>query len=407
MTTPTIAVSAPWFDTALAASNFAGESTKPIVLPKPEAAHYAGPSTSTDDAEVFMNAFIDADILPAHRRHRMRLALSTVGGLLLSGLVIGSPAPAVSARQPESRTIYVTALDRDGRPVTDLQAADFALKVGNKPLEVIRAEPAQAPLRIAIIVSDAGTGGFQQGLATFMQKLLGRAEFSLISVIVQPESVVDYASPKRACSRRRPAPPRTRADGKRGAQLMEAIQDGDETRPARRHGVPVILVSRVGAEATTPIPGDDVARTAAAERRASCTSCPRLARNGSTVVERGPGISTEQAQSRMPTPPTARSTSAQVLGDGAEGFGRPSRPGHLDHAGAGAGAGGRRAPEPVRDQCALPPGVKATTSCRSHRRARASKLQAPRVFCSRRFDIRRSAAIMSFAAATVSFGGLP
>ena len=108
----------------------------------------------------------------------MRLALSTVGGLLLTGLVIGSPAPAVSARQRESRTIYVTALDRDGRPVTDLQAADFAVKVGNKPLEVIRAEPAQMPLRIAVLVSDAGTGGFQQGLGNFMQKLLGHAEFS-------------------------------------------------------------------------------------------------------------------------------------------------------------------------------------------------------------------------------------
>ena len=43
-------------------------------------------------------------------------------------------------------------------------AADFAFKAGNKPLEVIRAEPAQVPLRIAVLVSDAGTGGFQQGL---------------------------------------------------------------------------------------------------------------------------------------------------------------------------------------------------------------------------------------------------
>ena len=59
---------------------------------------------------------------------------------------------------------------------------------------VIRAGPAQTPLRIAILVSDAGTGGFQQGLGNFMQKLLGHAEFSLISVIVQPDVVVDYAS---------------------------------------------------------------------------------------------------------------------------------------------------------------------------------------------------------------------
>ena len=74
----------------------------------------------------------------------MKLALSTVGGLLLTGLVIGSLGPPYPPAT-ESRTIYVTSLDRDGRPVTDLQAADFALKAGNKPLEVTRAEPAQGP----------------------------------------------------------------------------------------------------------------------------------------------------------------------------------------------------------------------------------------------------------------------
>ena len=89
---------------------------------------------------------------------------------------ISRPRPVRPANRNQ-RTIYVTALDRDGRPVTDLQAADFAIKVGNKTLDVIRAEPAQMPLRIAVLVSDAGTGGFQQGLGEFMQKLLGHAEF--------------------------------------------------------------------------------------------------------------------------------------------------------------------------------------------------------------------------------------
>src|SRR5687767_5633407 len=180
----------------------------------------------------------------------MRVVLTAVVGLLLSELGIAAPAPSAASGQPESRTIYVTALDRDGRPVTDLQVADFAVKVGNKPLDVIRSEPAQAPLRIAVIVADAGTGGFQQALGNFMQKLLGHAEFSLISVIVQPEVVVDYAS-EGAVLRdglRRLGPRGRQA----GAQLMEAIREATGTvrRDGRR---PAILVLRVGGEAITPL----------------------------------------------------------------------------------------------------------------------------------------------------------
>ena len=35
-------------------------------------------------------------------------------------------------------------------------------------------QPGQMPFRIAVIVSDAGTGEFQQGLANFMRSSLAR-----------------------------------------------------------------------------------------------------------------------------------------------------------------------------------------------------------------------------------------
>src|SRR5829696_6806877 len=90
-------------------------------------------------------------------------------------------SPVSSARQVGTRTIYVSVLDNKGAPVTDMQAAEFEVKAGGKTMEVTKAEPAQVPMRVAVIVSDAGTGGFQQGLANLMQKMLGRAEFSLVS----------------------------------------------------------------------------------------------------------------------------------------------------------------------------------------------------------------------------------
>ena len=135
-------------------------------------------------------------------------------------------------QQPVPRIIYVTAKDKDGLAVMDLQLADIELKADGKKSEIVSVRPAQAPFRIAVIVSDAGTGGFQLGLATFMQKLLGRAEFSLISLIVQPETIVDYSSEagvlKAGLMR---LGPRGR---QRGAQLIETIQAA--TKHVQRDG---------------------------------------------------------------------------------------------------------------------------------------------------------------------------
>jgi hypothetical protein len=238
--------------------------------------------------------------------------LSAAGGLLLGGIVVAAPAATTPAPQQESRTIYVTALDRDGRPVTGLQAADFSVKAGRQQLDIIRAEPAQMPLRIAVLVADGGSGGFQQALAQFMQKLLGRAEFSLVSVIVQPEVIVDYAS-EGAVLRDglRRLGPRGR---QRGAQLMEAIREAAATvRGSGRR--PVILVLRVGSEATTPLSGKDVReqlRTSGALVHVVSTLGAQRPPGSSAR----PGISNEQAQ--MEDNDTANSilNLAQVLGDG-------------------------------------------------------------------------------------------
>jgi hypothetical protein len=241
------------------------------------------------------------------------LTSSVVGFVVVSALVTGtSSSVAANGAAQSSRTVYVTALDKKGNAVTDLQAAEFEVKVGGKRLEVMSAEPARVPMRIALLVSDAGTGGFQGGLANFIQKLLGRAEIALTSVLVQPETVVDYSAESSAL---KAGLRRLGARGlERGAQLLEAIQAA--TKHVRREGTrPVIVVVRVGGEASTTLSGRDVREqlrksgailyvvsTVGAQR-----SAPSYARQG---------ISTEQAQLHDDEAVESAHNLGLVLGDG-------------------------------------------------------------------------------------------
>jgi hypothetical protein len=236
---------------------------------------------------------------------------SSVIGFAAVGLLLGGANAGIAAAQ-SSRDVYVSVVDRKGNSITDLQAADFEVKVGGKKLEVASAGPAQAPMRIALVVSDAGTGGFQAGLASFIQKLSGRAEIALISLVVQPEIIVDYSSDGVVLTGgiRRLGP----RGLERGAQLLETIQAA--TKHVRREGTrPVIVVVRVGGEASTTLSGRDVReqlRTSGAILYVISTIGAQRAAPSSAR----PGISTEQAQLHDDEAVESGHNLAMVLGDG-------------------------------------------------------------------------------------------
>jgi hypothetical protein len=241
------------------------------------------------------------------------VGLVVVSALVLASRSIGMVAGAFQPPTPTKNTVHVSVADKDGSGITDLQAADVEVKVGGKKQEVATVRRAVVPLRIAILVSDGGTGGFQQGLANFMQKLLGSAEFSLISVIVQPETVVDYTGEGGTL---RAGLLRLGPRGQqRGAQLMDAIQQA--VKSVRHDGRrPVILVVRVGAEAPTTVSGNDVReqlrKSGALMYVVSTVGAQRL-----PPSQARPGISTEQAQLRADEDNDGALNLAQVLGDGA------------------------------------------------------------------------------------------
>ena len=282
---------------------------------------------------------------------------------------------AVIALQPNTKTIYVTALDKQGVPVTDLDAAEIEAKAGGTPMEIVRMQPAQMPFRIAVIVSDAGIGGFQQGLANFMQKLLGKAEFSLISVVTQPEVISEYSSEGailRDAVRR--VGPRGRSRGA-GAQLMEAVQQA--TRGVANDGRrPVILVLRAGGEATTTLEGDDV-RDDLRRSGATLYVVSTVGAQRPNAPSARAGISNEQAQMQDADNANSTLNIQQVLGDGSK------------------DSGGRHdqvisttlvpALERIADEllsqyaltCVLPAGVKANDKLSFSTKRKNVKIQAP------------------------------
>jgi VWFA-related protein len=169
----------------------------------------------------------------------------------LPGLAGASPI------QPQSRRVYVTAVDGSGAPVDDLTAADFLVKQSGKVREIVKVERATAPMQIAILVDDNGTGIFRYAVGKFIEVLLGRAEFAISTVTGQTMTVVDYTPNAQALSDAlgklsiRPAT-------NDGGQLLDGISETAMDLRKRNAGRPVIVALTVGGEEHSTLPARHV-----------------------------------------------------------------------------------------------------------------------------------------------------
>jgi VWFA-related protein len=156
-----------------------------------------------------------------------------------------------------TRTVYVTVTDKAGVPVTDLSPDDFVIREGGKNRDVVAAAVSNVPLRIAIIVDDNGTGIFRYGVAKFIERLQGMAEFSLSTINVQQMKLVDFTAKAADLSAAigqlvaRPA-----ADD--GGQLLEGIYETARDFQKRFARRPVIVALTVAGEEHSTIPAHHV-----------------------------------------------------------------------------------------------------------------------------------------------------
>lgn len=119
--------------------------------------------------------------------------LFSAAGVLVFGNTTGS---AQTASVGATRTVYVTAVDREGQPVAGLTAADFTVKEGGKDATVVSVEPARAKMRIALGVTEPlmGSGYVLQSMGNLVVKLAPEAEISLIAIGLSNRVLVPYTS---------------------------------------------------------------------------------------------------------------------------------------------------------------------------------------------------------------------
>ena len=177
-------------------------------------------------------------------RNRPRLAAV----LLLSTGAFFSPA--LLDAQAIQRSVFVSALDREGGPVVDLAPTDVIVREDNVAREVLRVVPADEPIQMAILVDDSQAAeqyirDYRVALTDFITTMTepldsgARNEIALIALADRPTILSDYTFSREQLLR---GVTRIFASTGSGTYLMDALIEvsrGIMRRGSRR---PVIVV---------------------------------------------------------------------------------------------------------------------------------------------------------------------
>jgi hypothetical protein len=176
-----------------------------------------------------------------------------VAALLLSPAIVSSAAAQPPAVPATARFVYINAFDDNGASVDDLTAEDLVVKEGGKTRDIVALRPAAGLMQIAVIVDDNGTGLFRAPLYRFVQRLQGRAQFSITTVVGQPLKLTDFTMDGQKLTEvieslsARPGTPD-------GGQLLQGIYDAAQELEKREAPRPIIVALSVPGEEHTTVP---------------------------------------------------------------------------------------------------------------------------------------------------------
>lgn len=117
--------------------------------------------------------------------HRLLLPASCLA--LVVALASGALASGPAATQGTAKTIYVSVLDAEGTPVTDMTAADFAVREDTVDREIVSAALTTEPLSIAMLVDTTDgaedyVADIRAGFKAFVQDVLAKSPQSQLSL---------------------------------------------------------------------------------------------------------------------------------------------------------------------------------------------------------------------------------
>lgn len=238
----------------------------------------------------------------------------------LTACAVDAAAQRATIGTPRVTAVYVSAVERNGVPVTGLTARDFVLKEGGEVREIVRVEPATAPIHVAMIVDDSGTGIFRSSVADFVDRLLGRAQFSIKRVVAQVQTLVDYTTDIDQL-RKAVLSLKAMSETPDGGQVVEGIFEASKELQARDAARPVIVVLTDTDAEYSSLPAklvlEQLRRSGTLLYVVGVVRLPVLRTSPNSTANAGPALPGAQSAVERPSDLIDRQIDInQVLGDG-------------------------------------------------------------------------------------------
>ena len=126
--------------------------------------------------------------------------------LVLALVAFGAPWSTSQVVSAQNQTLFVSIVDSNGEPVTDLEPDDLRVTWDNEVCETLDLEPINWPVRVTVFV-DNGEGSLnslqhmREGLKLFMDAIPDEVEVALLTIGSQPRWVTRHTADREELAR--------------------------------------------------------------------------------------------------------------------------------------------------------------------------------------------------------------